>query len=224
VSESPNCTTYTPERLAYWYFRLNGFLTIENFIVHPDIGSDQRTDADILAVRFAHRAENLSTPMQDDPKVASCERFANVIIAEVKTGTCALNTSWTDPSKENMERALKAIGCVPGSAFDAAYTALYTKGFWSDPAATLRIFVLGECKEETLTIPLNQQLIWGEIVDSCIKRFKSYEPQKRSVGQWTEDGRQLKDAALSDDPEQQIRRLFGLHHSSTVTQQVSLPQ
>lgn len=27
---------YSPERLAYWYFRLNGFLTTENFVVHPE--------------------------------------------------------------------------------------------------------------------------------------------------------------------------------------------
>lgn len=50
---------HSPERLAYWYFRLNGFLTTENFIVHPDEGKDQRTDADLLAVRFQHRAENV---------------------------------------------------------------------------------------------------------------------------------------------------------------------
>ena len=24
-----------PEKVAYWYFRLNGFFQIENFIVHP---------------------------------------------------------------------------------------------------------------------------------------------------------------------------------------------
>ena len=25
-----------PEKVAYWYFRLNGFLQIENFVVHPE--------------------------------------------------------------------------------------------------------------------------------------------------------------------------------------------
>ncbi len=37
-----------PEQTAYWYFRLNGFFTIQNFIVHPDIGGRQHTDADII--------------------------------------------------------------------------------------------------------------------------------------------------------------------------------
>src|SRR2546426_644182 len=38
-------------------FRLNGFLTIRNFVIHPERGNDQRTDVDILGVRFPHRSE-----------------------------------------------------------------------------------------------------------------------------------------------------------------------
>ena len=55
-----------PERLAYWYLRLNGFLTIPNFVVHPDTGSNQETEVDVLGVRFPYRAENLDDPMEDD--------------------------------------------------------------------------------------------------------------------------------------------------------------
>lgn len=89
----------TPERLAYWYFRLNGFLTTENFVVHPDIGNNQPTDADLLGMRFAHRAENLIDPMQDDPKVAECETLVNAVIVEVKTGQCALNGLGPTPKR-----------------------------------------------------------------------------------------------------------------------------
>jgi hypothetical protein len=52
-----------PEKVAYWYFRLNGFFQIENFVVHPARRGGQRTDADLLTVRFPHRAERLF----DDP-------------------------------------------------------------------------------------------------------------------------------------------------------------
>jgi hypothetical protein len=45
------------DKAAYWYFRLNGFLQIENFVVHPERRGSQRTDADLLGVRFRHRAE-----------------------------------------------------------------------------------------------------------------------------------------------------------------------
>ena len=57
------------ERLAYWYFRLNGFLQIENFIVHPENRGSQRTDADLLGVRFRHRVERAfdgGKTMEDD--------------------------------------------------------------------------------------------------------------------------------------------------------------
>lgn len=73
VSRTPqrraaNCLN--PEKVAYWYFRLNGFLQIENFVVHPERRGGQRTDADLLAVRFPHRAERLfddpNDIMQDD--------------------------------------------------------------------------------------------------------------------------------------------------------------
>ena len=32
-----------PEKVAYWYFRLNGFLQIENFVIHPSQSGAQRT-------------------------------------------------------------------------------------------------------------------------------------------------------------------------------------
>jgi hypothetical protein len=41
------------ESLAYWYFRLNGFFAIPNFVVHPERGVGQRTDIDVLGVRLA---------------------------------------------------------------------------------------------------------------------------------------------------------------------------
>ncbi|HEV3146870.1 MAG TPA: hypothetical protein VGZ47_23485 [Gemmataceae bacterium] len=45
------------EELAYWYLRLNGCFTIPNFVVHPDSGTNQKTDIDVFAVRFPFRAE-----------------------------------------------------------------------------------------------------------------------------------------------------------------------
>ena len=54
-----------PEKVAYWYFRLNGFFQIENFVVHPTGRGAQRTDADLLAVRFPFRAERLIDDSND---------------------------------------------------------------------------------------------------------------------------------------------------------------
>lgn len=56
-----------PESVAHWFFRLNGCATIKNFVVHPDQCGSQRTDVDVLAIRFPHRSELLTSdePMQD---------------------------------------------------------------------------------------------------------------------------------------------------------------
>jgi hypothetical protein len=56
---SPPTKHLNAERVAYWYLRLNGSLQIENFVVHPSRGGSQRTDADLLGVRFRHRMEFL---------------------------------------------------------------------------------------------------------------------------------------------------------------------
>ena len=66
----PKPPRMNPERVASWYLRLNGFLQIENFYVHPEGRGGARTDADLLAVRFPHRAErrydNPHDIMEDD--------------------------------------------------------------------------------------------------------------------------------------------------------------
>ena len=90
-----------PEKVAYWYLRLNGFLQIEDFYVHPGGKGGARTDADLLAVRFPYRAERLyddpNEIMEDDDKrLALTTSYIDVVIAEVKTGLCALNG--TEPS------------------------------------------------------------------------------------------------------------------------------
>lgn len=93
------------EELAYWYLRLNGFLSIQNFIVHPDAGSDQETDVDLMAVRFPFRCENLVRPMKDDVPFAR-HRKPFIVFAEVKARLCKLNGPWTKPERNNMERVL----------------------------------------------------------------------------------------------------------------------
>ncbi len=45
------------EGVATWYLRLNGYLTTTNFILHPEMGTVQETDVDVLAVRFPWRLD-----------------------------------------------------------------------------------------------------------------------------------------------------------------------
>lgn len=114
------------ERVAYWYFRLNGFFQIESFVVHPERSGSQRTDADLLAVRFPFRAERLfdnpADIMADDVELLALSRaLIDIVIAEVKTKRpCTLNGPWTRPDKQNVHRVLAAIGCLPSDQIEAA--------------------------------------------------------------------------------------------------------
>jgi len=93
--------TLSPEAVGYWYFRLNGFLTIQNFVVHPDDAGNQNTDADIIGVRFPYRAELLRNPMQDDDVFTSVEDKPFVVFVETKKGQCNINTTLRDPAQQN---------------------------------------------------------------------------------------------------------------------------
>jgi hypothetical protein len=58
----PRCNqrqiTLKVEHLAQWYLRLNGFMTINDYVLHNDQKPyGQRTDADIFGVRFPLRKE-----------------------------------------------------------------------------------------------------------------------------------------------------------------------
>ena len=198
-----------PDRLAYWYFRLNGFLTTESFVIHPETGSEQRTDADVLGVRFAQRSEGGRYPLFDDPTVADSGTPINVIVAEVKTSKCSLNGPWTNPQAGNMREALRAIGCVPLDAEADATGALFRDGRWSDDTVSVRLFAVGEYRDPDLVLGENQQLIWHDIISFAMDRFSSYKTRKSAVGQWDADGQLLQKASLLRD-EEQIRDYFKL--------------
>lgn len=204
----------TPERLAYWYLRLNGFLTIENFVVHPDAGSNQRTDADLLAVRFKHRAELLENSMQDDPLVAECNAYANVIIAEVKTRQCALNGPWTREEDQNIQRVLKAIGCLDEDEISVASEALYRSGEFVKNRASIRLMAFGDRENSELRSAATQ-ILFDQMIRFIYERLAAYEQQKRSVGNWAPDGEFLRKAFDGNRSNQlafreEVRRGFGL--------------
>jgi hypothetical protein len=98
---------------------LNGFLQIENFVVHPERYGSQRTDADLLAIRFPHRAERLfddphDIMADDEHRLALSRDLTDVLIVEVKANQpCTLNGPWTRQDKQNVHRVLAAIGCLP---------------------------------------------------------------------------------------------------------------
>jgi len=141
-----------PERLAFWFLRLNGFLTIPNFIVHPEGPRDdgaypQQTDVDVLGVRFPFRAENRQRPMPDHPLFMAERRRPMVVLSEVKTGQCGLNGPWMGPERQNMQRVLCAGGFLPADQVEEIARALCGHGVWQDETLVIYIVCVGTTQD-----------------------------------------------------------------------------
>jgi hypothetical protein len=190
-----------PEKVAYWYFRLNGFLQIENFVVHPARRGGQRTDADLLAVRFPHRAEFLfdhpDHPMRDDiAGLSLSDQVIDVVIAEVKTNQpCTLNGPWTREDQQNVHRVLAAIGCVPADRLAGAASDLYRAGIhMSDTGARIRLVAVGRERSAVLATDHSEvtQVIWADLLAFIWDRYRTYRQQKTDVHQWDPQGLRMK--------------------------------
>jgi hypothetical protein len=202
-------TPLIPEKVAYWYFRLNGFLQIENFVVHPGRKGSQRTDADLLAVRFPYRAEFLldhPEPMRDDEGTLHLStKLIDVVIAEVKTNDpCTLNGPWTKSESQNVNRVLAAIGCVPHSLIEDAAVAIYRHGGFAHDTLHIRLIAVGRVENPELAehFPQVVQVTWRQILGFIWHRLHNYRRQKTQVQQWDGQGLELKrlaDRSASED-------------------------
>lgn len=193
-----------PEKVAYWYFRLNGFFQIENFIVHPERSGGQRTDADLLAVRFPFRAErmfdNPNDVMADDTRcLGLTSDLIDVAVVEVKTNQpCTLNGPWTRQDRQNIHRVLAAIGCLPFDQIDAAAAAIYKTGLHrSANRLRVRLVAVGRNRSVDLAnvYPEVSQIIWKDMLAFIWERFHRFRRQKMQVDQWDGDGHKLKELA-----------------------------
>ena len=194
------------EYLAYWYLRLNGFLTIPNFVVHPDTGRNQETDVDVLGVRFPHRAENLNNPMKDDVYFTRVRNKSLVIIAEVKKRQCDLNGPWTNPGRQNMLRILRAIGAFPEPESDCVAATLYEQGFYESQLYYVSLLCLGGERNNELATRYSKvpQILWPEVLGFIYRRFHEYRNQKVSHPQWDTTGQKLWNIYEQSDDEGQF--------------------
>lgn len=162
------------EEVAQWYFRLNGFLMIPGFIVHPDVKSDTpRTEADLLGIRLKNSAEvywhksskqtfrqselRQPSPMRDDPRILEAGKVDSnvkhlVAMVEVKAGECDINGPWSNraglekkDSSSNMERALGRIGfCANRAELQEAATNMYNELRHASGDYVVQYFAVGK--------------------------------------------------------------------------------
>jgi hypothetical protein len=169
----------TPEAVAYWYFRLNGCLQIENFVVHPDPSCEPsqnqaRTEADLIGVRMPWRSE---MGMRDDCSVFRDQNNKILIyFAEVKAGKpCTINGPCSNPELQNLPRALRAIGGVPDHRVDGAAEQLYKYCFYEDELVVIRLIAVGRKVNEIYlnTKPKVAQITWHHALSFIHDRFHS---------------------------------------------------
>ncbi len=179
--------------VAYWYFRLNGFLTTLNFIVHREDGGGMRTDADLTGIRFANHRE-LDYPdasrfgKLDKPMLAICE---------VTTGKCKLNGPWSSqpdqPEKKNIQYVLRAAGFFNDEKVEQVAAFLYESCRYEDAQIVVQMFALGRELDHSLreSHPELEQITFAEILGFIFDRFTQTPMVKESNQQWPRTGQLL---------------------------------
>lgn len=101
------------EEIAYWYFRINGFFPLINFVVHRTKEIKHSTDIDLLAIRFPNVYETIGG-QQDDWDSKLLNHFDNDailgVLCEVKTGNYDVNSLF---KFETVRYALPRFGFKP---------------------------------------------------------------------------------------------------------------
>jgi hypothetical protein len=184
------------EQVAGWYFRLNGFLSIPGFVVHPDEPRRHpRTEADLLGVRFPHSSEALmGRSMEDDAWIRECAK-ALFIITEVKADVCKVNGPWSREKEGNMQRAIRRLGFAADDLVAGIAQAMYENLHWEDSTHVLQYVAAGSRVNRDLerTYPQLEQITWEQISNFLFKRFTDFPEKLRAGGrvhnQWPDFGR-----------------------------------
>jgi hypothetical protein len=197
-------------KVAYWYFRLNGFLTMENFVVHPELrsGGGQRTDADLYGVRFPYRTE---LNMPDDAPFLHRNQKPLAVIVEVTRGECKLNGPWTNRPAKNVEYVLGALGFLTPKMNQRVASSLYEESCFEDEAHEVRLVAVGAKLNEGLkkVRPQLVQLTLADMLRFIYQRFDSYRKIKADHSQWDEWGHALWDESEKKDVVSFVDHILG---------------
>jgi len=200
----------TAEHLAGWYFRLNGFLTITNFVLHPSRrGRPKRTDADIVGVRFPYRSEFPDASGGDEPEFTRLTNRPYFVIAEVKRSLCNLNGPWTDKSKQNIHEVLRGLGPFSQEQVGEAAESLYQQGVFDCSQFFCSLFCVGDSANPRIEkdYPHVPQRTWEQILCFLFERFQTYHNLKADHDSWDENGRGLWDSWRGTTKEQFVKKV-----------------
>lgn len=188
LPQSQKVRQLKPDDIVRWFFRLNGFLAMSNFIVHPPKNGGQRTDADVVGVRFPHHKE---LPFKDQQIFHS--RVPLVAIAEVTVQPCKINGPWTNKDAKNMQYLLDWIGLFEDGDIEKVAKSLYDDCRYEGDSATVQMYAIGRSFDEVLTknYPKLKQLTFESIFEFFYERFSIHRDPKANHQQWDETAQTL---------------------------------
>lgn len=166
------------EELAYWYFRLNGFFPLTNFVVHRHRGARHRTDIDVLAVRLPHVFEEVGGQPHDwDPFLTGRLPFEQVlaVICEVKTGHFHPERLFR---AEQVRPAIARLGIWPRVRVDAIAEQLRAEASVASPEGVVcKLLVTEEASDSesylNRTVPDLEVFIDDRIARYPLEKFGS---------------------------------------------------
>jgi hypothetical protein len=187
------------ENVASWFFRLNGFLSIPGFVIHPDERRRHpRTEADLVGVRFPHSTENIAgRQMADDTRLTSLAKPPQIlfILVEVKVDVCSVNGPWSDEQSGNMQRVIRRLGFAEEEEIEAIAQTMYKRLRWDESHAVVQYITVGRRANRDLqrTYPFLLQVTFDEISTFLHERFATF-PEKLPSGnrvhsQWPDFGK-----------------------------------
>ena len=170
------------EAVAQWYLRLNEFMSISGYVIHIDQAEPhtnrngnqviQRTEADIVAVRFPFITEVIAgRVMEDDSWIT--QSSSNVkhkkvlfVLAEVKSSECRLNGPWTNKTSRNMQRLIRRMGFSHSlNEIDNIAESIYHLGRWEGENVILQCVCFGSQKSTQIcnSHPEVVQITWADV-------------------------------------------------------------
>lgn len=183
-------STLNVEHLAQWYLRLNGFMTINDFVLHPDHKPwSQKTDADIFGVRFPFRQEQDFE--DDEPFLRQTKPY--FIIGEITRGECKLNGPWTDAAKENVQYVLRALGAFEPERLEDIARSLYDRYNYEDAVCRTELVAFGKQKNPKYSDPLKplMQIPFEAACRFFFRRFSQFVTMKKDHQHWDHAGQTL---------------------------------
>lgn len=162
-------------------------------MLHPARRGSARTDADIAGVRYPFRAEFAGPPQLDDEWFGAQPAKPCAILAEVKTGECAINGPWSSPADGNVEQVLADLGWYPQDEIPAAARALYESGRYEGTSLLCSLLCVGNVPSDAIRehYPLVPQRTWSGIISWIFDRFDRYRLLKTDHDQWDAAGQTI---------------------------------